>query len=107
MATYIISDVVPQDEDAWTAYVRLAPPSIEKYGGRFLARGGPITSLEGNWTPHAIILVEFPDQAAVERWYASPEYADALKFRDKALRRNLIQVEGVQGVKNPTCRETL
>lgn len=95
MAVYVISDVVPQDRQAWDAYVQLAPATIEKYGGRYLARGGPIRTMEGDWSPHAIVLVEFPDQGAVETWYASPEYAQALKFRGKALRRNLICVEGV------------
>jgi uncharacterized protein (DUF1330 family) len=38
---------------------------------------------------------EFPNADAVKAWYASPEYAQALKVREKALRRNLICVEGV------------
>jgi uncharacterized protein (DUF1330 family) len=29
------------------------------------------------------------------QWYQSPEYADALKVREKALNRKLIFVEGV------------
>jgi uncharacterized protein (DUF1330 family) len=95
MTCFIISDVVPRDAEAWSAYVRLAPSTIEKYGGRYLARGGPIQTIEGNWSPRAIILVQFPDQAAVTRWYGSPEYAKALEFREKALHRNLICVEGV------------
>jgi uncharacterized protein (DUF1330 family) len=97
MAVYVISDVAPaasQDEEAWKAYVQRAPATIEKYGGRYLARGGAVQIMEGSWSPHAIVLVEFPDSAAVARWYASPEYAEALKVRGTALRRNLICVEG-------------
>jgi uncharacterized protein (DUF1330 family) len=97
MAVYVISDVAavaPQDEAAWKAYVERAPATIEKYGGRYLARGGAIQVMEGSWSPHAIVLVEFPDSAAVAKWYASPEYAEALKVRGSALHRNLIWVEG-------------
>lgn len=106
MSAYVISDVVPQDEEAWNAYVRLAPATIEKYGGRYLARGGPVRTMEGNWSPRLIVLVEFPDRAAVEAWYASPEYAEALAFRSKALSRNLICVDSV-GTHGSTRVETL
>ena len=95
MAVYVISDIVPQDPQAWETYLKLAPATIEKYGGRYLARGGDIETIEGAWAPKAIVLVEFPSAESVKAWYASPEYAQALKVRDKALRRNLICVEGV------------
>ena len=95
MAVYIISEPVPQDPRAWQAYIKLAPATIEKYGGRYLARGGNVETIEGTWAPQAIVLVEFPNAEAVRAWYASPEYAQALKIRDQALRRNLICVEGV------------
>ena len=42
-----------------------------------------------------IVIAEFPDIATAKKWYNSPEYKEALKFRDKALSRNLILVEGV------------
>ena len=94
MAVYVISDVVPQDPQAWETYIKLAPATIEKYGGRYLARGGDVETMEGTWAPRAIVLVEFPNADAVKAWYASPEYAQALKVREKALRRNLICVVG-------------
>jgi len=36
-----------------------------------------------------------PDRAQAWAWYRSPEYAAALHFRDAALSRNLILVDGV------------
>ncbi len=95
MAAYLISDVRPRDAGAWEIYRTRAAPSIEQYGGRYLARGGAIQSLEGNWSPRAIIIVEFPSAEHARAWYASPEYASALRVRDQALSRNLILVEGV------------
>jgi uncharacterized protein (DUF1330 family) len=97
MAVYLISDVgsvAPENEGAWKAYLERAPATIAKYGGRYLARGGTIQVIEGSWSPHGIVLVEFPDSAAVARWYSSPEYAEALKVRGEALHRNMICVEG-------------
>jgi uncharacterized protein (DUF1330 family) len=42
-----------------------------------------------------IIVVEFPSMERLREWYASPEYAEALKHRHTALDRRLIFVEGV------------
>ena len=82
MTAYLISDVgavAPEDEEAWKAYLAVAPATIQKYGGRYLARGGAIDVIEGDWSPYAIVIAEFPDREAVKRWYASPEYAEGLK----------------------------
>jgi uncharacterized protein (DUF1330 family) len=54
-----------------------------------------VAPLEGDWTPRNIIVVEFPSIEQAQTWYRSPEYAAALEFRDKALSRNLILVDGV------------
>jgi uncharacterized protein (DUF1330 family) len=77
------------------AYLAVAPATIQKYGGRYLARGGAIDVIEGEWSPYAIVIAEFPDREAVKRWYASPEYAEGLKIRARShLHRRMICVEG-------------
>jgi uncharacterized protein (DUF1330 family) len=95
MPAYIISDLTIRDAKAIETYRTRAAASIAQHGGRYLARGGKIEVLEGDWTPRIIIVVEFPDMERARAWYRSPEYALALEVRDKALSRNLILVEGV------------
>jgi uncharacterized protein (DUF1330 family) len=95
MKAYIISDLTVRDAEAIQAYRTRAAASIALYGGRYLARGGAITPLEGNWTPRNIIIVEFPSPEQARAWYRSPEYAEALTVRDQALSRNLILVDGI------------
>jgi uncharacterized protein (DUF1330 family) len=95
MAAYVISDVETRDPEAMARYRVLAADSIARHGGRYLVRGGPIESLEGGWTPQAIVVVEFDSADQARAWYASPEYAEALKERGAALARRLILVEGV------------
>ena len=95
MAAYIISDVAFHDEASARNYRERAAPSITQHGGTYLARAGAIEVLEGSWSPRAIIIVEFPDMEAARAWYRSAEYAEALIFRDAALSRDLILVEGV------------
>jgi uncharacterized protein (DUF1330 family) len=96
MPAYVISDVSFRDAAALDSYRLHAAASIAQHGGRYLARGGAIEPLEGTWRPERLIIVEFPDMAAARAWYRSAEYAEALRFRDAALSRDLILVEGVE-----------
>jgi uncharacterized protein (DUF1330 family) len=95
MAAYVISDVEPLDRALIDAYRSLAEASIAQYGGRYIVRGGTIDPVEGDWTPKHIVVVEFPTMARAREWYRSPEYAEALKVRQTALKRRLIFVDGV------------
>jgi uncharacterized protein (DUF1330 family) len=95
MAAYLISDVTVKNAAAFETYRTRAAASIARYGGRYLVRGGSIDALEGSWSPRTIIVVEFADSDRARAWYRSPEYAEALAVRDKALSRNLILVDGI------------
>jgi uncharacterized protein (DUF1330 family) len=94
MPVYIISDVTVKDRNAMEEYRTRAAPTIALYGGRYLVRGGEAEALEGTWLPRMFIIAEFPDRETARKWYRSPEYAEALAFRDIALSRNLILVDG-------------
>jgi len=95
MSAYVISEVTILDDEQAAVYRELAAASIERYGGRYLARGLRPEAVEGAWPDEArLVLVEFPDLATAHRWYASPEYAEALKYRETALERRLLFVEG-------------
>ena len=95
MPAYIISDVTVKDRSAMEEYRTRAAPTIALYGGRYLVRGGEVEALEGTWSPRMFIIAEFPDRDTARAWYRSPEYAEALAFRDAGLSRNLILVDGV------------
>jgi len=94
MAAYVISEVEILDRSLIDEYRSLAEATIAKHGGRYLVRGGAIESLESNWQPKHIVIVEFPTMEQAREWYNSPEYAEALKVRQGALNRKLILVAG-------------
>ena len=98
MAAYVISEVDVRDIEGMQTYRSMAAPTIAQYGGRYLVRGGEATLAEGGPEPKTIIVVEFPSMERLREWYASPEYAQALKVRETALDRRLIFVEGVAPV---------
>jgi uncharacterized protein (DUF1330 family) len=95
MAAYVISEVEIRDERSGNEYRTRAAASIEQYGGRYLVRGAAPDVVEGEGTSRRIVIVEFPSMQRLREWYASPAYAEALKFRATALERRLLFVEGV------------
>jgi uncharacterized protein (DUF1330 family) len=95
MAAYAIADVRIRDQSLVGKYRELSQSSIAKYGGRYIVRGGPVQTMEGDWSPQIFVIVEFPTMARLREWYGSPEYAEALKARASAMDRDLICIEGV------------
>jgi uncharacterized protein (DUF1330 family) len=95
MAAYVISEVEVRDPVGWETYRSMAAKTIAQHGGRYLVRGGAANAAEGGPPPKTLIIVEFPSMERLREWYASPEYAEALKVRRTALERRLLFVEGV------------
>ena len=95
MSAYVISEVDVKDTAGFEAYRNTAAATIAQYGGRYLVRGGIAEAAEGGPPPKTLIVVEFPSMERLREWYASPEYAEALKVRRTAIDRRLIFVEGV------------
>jgi uncharacterized protein (DUF1330 family) len=95
VSVYVISEVEVQDEELADLYRYLAQWSIAQYGGRYVVRGVQPEIIEGDWPARQrLVVVEFPDADTARRWYASAEYAPALKIRGTALNRRLLLVEG-------------
>ena len=94
MAAYVIADIRITDPAGYDPYRPLATASVARFGGRFLARGGKAVLLEGAPAPERIVVIEFADAAAAQRWYDSDEYQAALKIRQANSKGRLILVEG-------------
>ena len=60
-----------------------------------MIRGGVHEVVEGNWQPGRIVMLEFDDMAALQRWYNSPEYTEARAIRQRAATSSLIFAEGL------------
>lgn len=95
MAAYFIADIEVKDPTAFEEYRKQVPATIEKYGGRYLARGGATEALEGEWRPRRVVILEFPGVAAARRWYDSEEYREPKALRRRAAVTNLVLVEGL------------
>jgi uncharacterized protein (DUF1330 family) len=95
MAAYIVVEVDVQDAARYEDYKRMVPPTLAQYGGRLIVRGGAAETLEGDWSPLRIVIVEFPSVEQARAWWDSPEYAPAKELRQATARTQMILVEGV------------
>ena len=95
MAAYIIADLTVTDPAAMEEYRKRVPATLARYGGRFVVRGGAHQSVEGDWKPTRLVVLEFPSMEQAKRWYDSEEYREPKAMRLRAGRTNLVMVDGV------------
>ena len=94
MVAYIIVDSEILDPVKYEEYKKLTPQAIAKHGGRFLVRGGQSVTLEGDWRPNRVVVIEFPSLEAARNFYTSVEYTAARRARAGAAKMNMIAVDG-------------
>lgn len=95
MAAYVVVEVEVQDKDRYETYKRMVPPSLAAYSGRFIARGGEVETLEGEWSPTRLVILEFPSVEQAKAWWSSEEYAEAKALRQATAQSRMIVVAGV------------
>jgi uncharacterized protein (DUF1330 family) len=95
MSAYVIVDIDVTDPEGYKEYAASAPATVTLFGGRYLARGGPNETLEGDWHAKRLVILEFPNSERARAWLNSPEYAPARKLRHQYARSNMVIVEGV------------
>lgn len=95
MAAYALVELEVTDPETYETYKQQVPATIAAYGGRYLARGGACETLEGDWAPKRIVVLEFPDMGKLKAWHASESYAGPKALRQGAARTRMIAVEGV------------
>lgn len=96
MAAYFIVDIKEiTDPQTYAEYRKGVDATLERYGGKFLVRGGAYETVEGDWQSQRLVIVEFADVEHFKRWYNSPEYTELLKLRLKASTTRAVVVQGV------------
>jgi uncharacterized protein (DUF1330 family) len=91
---YWIARVDVRDAERYKDYVATAKPAFERYGAKFIARGGAFTELEGQARSRNVI-IEFPSMQHAVDCYNSEEYQAAAKIRQEVADAEMVVVEGV------------
>jgi uncharacterized protein (DUF1330 family) len=93
---YWIGSVEVTDPEGYQEYVKANAAAFQKYGAKFLVRGGRSEVPEGTARSRNIVL-EFKDYDTALACYHSPEYASARKLREGRAQATLIIIEGYDG----------
>ncbi len=69
--------------------------TLAKFNAKALVRGGAFETLEGDYRPTRMIVLEFSDMATLKAWYDSEDYAELKAMRHRSSSANIVAVEGL------------
>ena len=93
---YVIAQVIAiHDQDGFARYRELVGPTVTKYDGRFIVRGGAAERIEGTAPCGRVVVIEFASVAQAKSWYHSAEYQAVLALRLPVSTVEVMIVEGV------------
>lgn len=101
MVAYVVCQMSVHDQTTYRKYTALTPAVVKRHGGRFLTRGDTVSTIEGDTYKERMVILEFPDNEAVQGWYNDPDYVAAMKFRHSASVGRMIVQEGRANTENP------
>ena len=96
MPAYWVAQVNVTDPESYRIYSERVPSVLDKYGAKFIARGGRHETLEGDAAKTRVVVVEFESFERAFECYHFPEYQEARAFRDGAGDIQLSIVESVE-----------
>ncbi len=96
MTAYVIVDVQVNDPARYARYKDLAKPVVEAFGGKYLARAGRTETLEGDWAPTRLVILEFPSVEQAHTWLNSEEYRAARALRHATASTQMVVIESYQ-----------
>jgi uncharacterized protein (DUF1330 family) len=95
MAAYIIVDLEVTEPIEYEEYKKRAAATVEQYGGKYIVRGGKCETLEGDWHPQRIVVLQFDSMERAKEWLNCAEYAQPRKMRHRTAKTRMIVVPGV------------
>jgi uncharacterized protein (DUF1330 family) len=95
MSAYMIVEEHVTDPEGFQNYRQGGVAStIEHFGGKILAAGGTVETLEGDWHPSRLVILAFESVEQAKRWYHSQEYAPLKEIRLKTTNSQAVLVQG-------------
>lgn len=90
---YMIANYTITDQAGFQRYMDAAGPLAPKYGGKIIVFNMNATAVEGK--PKSVMAIaEFPSLADAQRFYNSPEYTAARKYRIESTEGSVVITEG-------------
>jgi len=94
MSVYFIANIRIEDEEAYQQYLYDVDRVFAMHSGEYLAVEDEPRVLEGSWPYSRLVLIRFPSEEALDRWYRSGEYQAILRHRLGAAQCDTVVVRG-------------
>jgi uncharacterized protein (DUF1330 family) len=95
MPAYVIVEISIHNPQEYEEYKKLSLPSLQPFDGKVIARGGLTITLEGDWNPERMAVLEFPAKEKALEWWNSDIYAGPKAIRQRTASTRMIVVEGI------------
>lgn len=96
MSCYFVAQIQINNFDEYQNYLNGVDEVFSKFNGKYLAVDGNPKVLEGNWSYSRVVIIEFPNETELKRWYESPEYQKLVQHRLNAAKCDTLLVKGLQ-----------
>ena len=94
MKAYLVLDFSVNDFDGFRKYIAEIPAFIAKHSGKYIVKGVQPTTIEGDWKPERMVIIEFPERDKAEAFLSDPEIEDLFKLRQETTTSRLVLADG-------------
>jgi len=94
MKAYLVLDLSVNDFGGFRKYITEIPAFIAKHAGKYIVQGVEPTTIEGDWKPERLVIIEFPERANAEAFLSDPEIQDLFKVRHNTTTSRLVLADG-------------
>ena len=95
MAGYLIADVEVTNQELFAEFAAGILRLVEERNGKYLVRGGTTEVVDGDRTPHRVVVIQFESYEKVRDFVNSAEYRELAELRSRSSTSTTIIVEGV------------
>ena len=93
MKAFLILDLSITDMPQFQQYAQAIPAFITQHGGQYLIKGATTETIEGDWQPERMVLLEFPDKKHAQSFLNEPEVQPLFKLRQQTTVSQLVLCE--------------
>ena len=91
--TYVVITIKKiLDLEAFREYADRVAPIIKRHGGKYVAVDKTPDVRSGEWPFVRTVIVAYPNLAAAQKWYDSPEYREIIPIRKRGIDANIVMV---------------
>ena len=94
MKAYLVLDLTVKDYGGFKKYIAEIPAFIAKHSGKYIVQGVVPTTIEGDWKPERLVIIEFPERKSAEAFLGDPKIQDLFEIRHATTMSKLVLADG-------------